>query len=1703
MVTEANHPSTPRRSRSESVDPLLLFTPSRPSLHDENAGASTSKVVDDVHRASSQPPSSPLTPPPAERHAAPHRESPDSPVSPRRPASPPTHPDDFGIAVVLANNPRRYSFRDRNAKQLNPYKVDKVQYQNQLRDHPDAIVKFRSPRRHHNREEDYKDVQTQEPQELGDHESENDNREEQRDPKPSGSKGSYPNLLPALPSTDEEDGDMDAVRKEARRLRREQRKREAKGKPGRKIVKPFPLRPNDDSDADRRAPHTSPSRRTDDRMHSPDSATGRASQKPSSRHRRHRTSGSPTFPADLRTSAPPPLTPVFHDARSVSPSGFFPDNDDVDMEMPGNFSPPHSPHLQRNDPGTPIVISDDESDRAPSKTAEESEPEELSKKEKQRRRRIRALNRMYPAFMRERMMEGAPPKATIRHQRSPELSSASDEEEPLLPGQTRVRRAEHPRDLRNIKGDTESSDDPMVGTKDAMDSNEGPAASDSDVEVVWHRRQHRVRDDIWSSSDEEVLSDGRIDDERIEAYLKEAPVRGSGLQEKDMIDWMLANTAQVGGTRRSSTRVRSNKSARTKGSTRPKYSVTIGGARRERQTLLSFDKPPDRGRSRGRRRDHSPQLHAEVAGSPPRDGRKRAAVRQTAVLVDPSTQTRSRPRRVRSSYSSPERRSVDDVRMVDTPPFPLFRDTRIEIVHHIPDPEVQRKAAKKQKEKDKLARVKQQGIYFLPAPKGSRIVGQRSKTVAINVADRGFHRALAPITSNKSPQLERLPNSNLLRAQIKPTPASPEVSVKRRFLPRGNRPHITVPDAELEPQAQTGEESDDDANTPDVEEQSLLLDFGIPLDPKVTLDSESMTYLSALLKTPVEVVRPGFYSAHGFDLNPNISTPEFLDIFGNLCDRFFEFATGLPEEDNGEQVKEWKGLIKTICLLVTYLGGGESETLKTAVETQILCLTSKMRQACLTSISMDSTTFAICWFAVDLAVRAGFRLPEKAFQEACTVLVEHLLEYGLERGLAPLTFKDEIHDPTTHRAFEAWIGLWHIAHKCRENAESKSPNPLWKMVETALSRQPPKTSDLETSEQAWRAIIGLSTLSQFSELGKHLNSSTILPAPWEMVVFALKRIRFQASDEIDRTMSDSSLDNRDRYVKLIVERCCLLWSRWKWGLDNASIALSRLIEIFQSRKFTNLRHEKSEFPDFLRVNDWTLLSRPIHSETTFVLFLKLVYQTLLVDPSKAKKLLSLAAPVGSLPWSKQHPPSLHDLSQLFNRFSAMGIAIHFDPDHHSRWLQLARGCVKFKDVDATTRNAHIRGLMYLSTVMVQRNIQLDASLSWLDEMVAVLLDEHKRQTGPTVVLGIHALVVSVRNVIRAFKGTQRYPDPRLLLSLERILRDSTLVKPTNASAHIVPRLIRSFLAGRTLAVPEPRRPIIPDQESQDEYAAFAFDQDIIAALDQEDQPDYKIKDCSLCKLLDENIIWTLFRQLVEYVKVPDLKKSFKTNGRVSTDIVSLTGCWVGCGDIVIQNSAKSWSTFLHAYGTDNSNWPVLDSFCQRRMDLLVFSNVLKLDPMSYLTLQETFLVVLFESFASWHTTSEDDYIKLLLSIDGLQHPLLRSILWDPDMQKDAASNIEILTARIPLLTAILENLDHCLSEAVDAEGNKKYVGYTIKMFSAMKNVHMELDKTKAAQQSYASWCSQVFREYQNHPIIAGEDRLRQWMTWGERLNDNV
>jgi hypothetical protein len=309
-------------------------------------------------------------------------------------------------------------------------------------------------------------------------------------------------------------------------------------------------------------------------------------------------------------------------------------------------------------------------------------------------------------------------------------------------------------------------------------------------------------------------------------------------------------------------------------------------------------------------------------------------------------------------------------------------------------------------------------------------------------------------------------------------------------------------------------------------------------------------------------------------------------------------------------------------------------------------------------------------------------------------------------------------------------------------------------------------------------------------------STCRLPASWELVAFALKQIRLVADPDADRTLSERTLDKRDEYIWLIASRCFILCNRWHWRIDDASVMFIQLASIFRSRKYANLRRETSDFPNFMLANDLQLLSQYKPSDTAFEIFLKLIVQALndchsddeanarRIMSSNLKKFLALAIPVGSVPFTKSTPPTAHELSMLYNRLSAVAVAIYLEssPTSVEQRLAHARRYVNFKDADDATRVACIRGMMHFAIIMRYRRLPLDDVLSWLAEMTHILVDEYRDIDTPTskingiqptnvirdrAVFSIQMLLGSVRHIIETSnidpaQTQQQYPEPALL-----------------------------------------------------------------------------------------------------------------------------------------------------------------------------------------------------------------------------------------------------------------------------------------------------------------------------------------------------
>lgn len=1016
-----------------------------------------------------------------------------------------------------------------------------------------------------------------------------------------------------------------------------------------------------------------------------------------------------------------------------------------------------------------------ESDAA-SDSSRASSSGSLRVKDAKERKRLRVYKRMVPAVMVNRHFEKPqkPLQPQARRQRSVTNQSGSEAEEgPLLPGRTRARRAEHTGDVKDIRGDTESSEDERDSAV-SLDDEPVLIHSASDVEIVHPRRLGNQRlpniVNFSDSQDDTSSSDSGMDDDEIKAYLEdETPglrksVHWTRIREESLIDWMLTRTRTVGGKKkpREQTKVPFGHGNDRKASVRaihPIDIVTRGGRNHGtgRQTLLSFDKPL--------KATHSGRGH-------------RVSYWRSATAAD-----EDRP---------------DDVHKPNVN------------VHLVQGQGASSKAVtkKKKKKKEKWDRTQAQGLYTFAA-NGTRITSGRRglNAITIDVTDEDFHKALAPLSQD------------LAKASDRP-------HIKRQSTHKARsscEPHMGA-DAPLYDEEPP---RPDDRMAKSDRRRDIKRDFGIPFLPSGISFGQN-TYIGRgwlhdlvnLVSRVANPPMPYAYTAFEFEFGPHMNVPQFSTLLVEVCDRLLEFATSLPDEDSAEQTKPWDGIMRVVCQLVSWFlasaGEDDRALLRGVVKEQILNLVTRMQKLSLVNSSMDMMTFGFCWFAVELSARLGCRLPRYRMRpmetnplvESVSLLVQHLLIYGLEKTMEPIQNYERGLDGSSisQRTAELWICLLHLVENCR-NLDEQDTSPVhlvWQMVQENL--QPDtltRQSSLEASESTWRTIFSLCALSQFSAHGMTTGTSR-LPASWKLVAFALKQIRLVAEPGSDQSLSAPSLDKRDEYIGLIAARCLHLCSCWHWRLDDASVVFNQLVDIFRSRKFANLRQEPADFPGFMLHSDLQLLAEYKRSDTVFVVFLKLIVQASRTDcynenlprslSPKIKKLLSLAIPVGSVPFSKKSPPSVQELSMLYNRFSAVAVAIHLDPASYRSRIIHARSYVNFKEADDTTRMACIRGMMYFSIFMVYRQIPLNENLIWFGDMVEALLCEHAKFTSSIlehhkstakdreqcsviardrVVFLIPILLGSARRIIESYgtnpSTSQDYPDPGLLCATSFVI----------------------------------------------------------------------------------------------------------------------------------------------------------------------------------------------------------------------------------------------------------------------------------------------------------------------------------------------
>ncbi|KAG6919531.1 hypothetical protein DXG01_005121 [Tephrocybe rancida] len=1523
--------------------PTLLATPARSPLH---ASPQPMSPLTPLHeRILSSPQNSPLQdpPPPA-----------DNPQPAINPAAP--HDPLFDEANLDIPNISRYPLRRRAPAQLKPYTVEKFQYKQALSANPDAIVNIRGTGRVNNDHYDHTDDHPEEsqppwqpPEETQDDSDGERVRIRERTrvreaPRPGAP--TFTGLLQDLPSSDDEESkSMRTFSKEARRVEKERRRKarseeqrlaqlaqEESDRAKARRRRAFPIRPDRSGSEQREASRPrSVSNSLVDYPPSPSS--------PDTMHTRRPTSplpSEPTSPSQRSSRLSLRAT------RSTSPP-YFSDHDQMDV-IDVQPSPRSSPNN-----------SDAEMDIKDSSDVELEEEVPDAAETKAERKATKELRRLYPHSMVNQL--GAGPSIASKSKpkskrRSAELSGSENEENAVLPGQSRTAWSKNTWSNREIKGDTESSDDQRSSVNDSMSDNDwvgqpsglrGHAGIRYNIDVV------DLTGDVSDESDE----DDGVDDWEIQAYLagdtvpkKERASSSGHMREESLIDWMLARTRTVGGPRRPKTKRRppdgSRNSNRAASSSKYNIDVTTHGSRQERQTRLNFDG------------------HTRTKPTSRRSGGRHAA---------PSSRiSRHKP-------AGAEAEADDDRDRVMAVPDP-----------NAPPP----KKDRKQKERERRARAKGNGLHVFASDNTHFVHGRSRRTMFTRdlEEDDGFLQAIAPLSQDWARPLQpaRIVNTDFKE----PAP--------KRLPPSRSRPA-----AEDGVRTVVWERMKKDCGI-------SVLPSGKSFNDDSYIRKGWLHELVSIIRLETPPPPPIRVTYDGMELGPEMSVDGFTKTLKQVFDKLFDVVavtSQLGIENECEWLRVQRATTQLLSWLLASATDADKALLEATVQDQVSRFVSCMPPKSLERESLNTFSLSICWFAVELSARLDlpYRNPSSsiALGRSIPFLMNCLREYGMD-SVIDLIQSDLFPSglPLTHYAAELWVSVFHLldSRKDADELTKKQLHPFTSYLQEIFEADArlPQRNQLALSELIWQSIFCQCALTQFSVHGMTTSASR-LPASWGFVVHALNQVRLTHDPSSDHSRSQESLDNKDFYAQIITERCFLLWKHWHWCLDDVSTVFDRLSKIFQSRNFAGLRHEKPDYPSFLSNHDWTVLDKHEPKDSAFVVFLKLLFHAVGCDETdpkrfltpKAKKMLSMAVSVTKLPFSKKTPTDVQDLSMLYNRLSAVAIGIRLDPMSHVQRMKTARTYVDFSDADDTTRVGVIRGMIHLATILKDAKSSVECISSWVEEMAIVMANDY-RALGESLLksaehgmvlgrmhFGVQLLVGAVRQILEAYQVDSNYPEPVLLRkssltfvdvvsqpvicteALDPIFKAQILADEPR-TAEQIRQMLSTFLDARKRALAPPDRSSITQveresQESQDEYPDMAIDFDdpeLLAALDQ---------------------------------------GGFELPASETTEL-----------GIKEQTLSSPWLRYLNM----RLNWthlPLSDN-TRRRLDFKVMEWILKFDPKAYADYKDVYIENLLTALVSTDPKDEHDFIRLVLEVDKCQHPLLVGVSTEvhDDAPEDASSD---------------------------------------------------------------------------------------------------
>ncbi|TBU23731.1 Mus7/MMS22 family-domain-containing protein [Dichomitus squalens] len=1318
------------------------------------------------------------------------------------------------------------------------------------------------------------------------------------------------------------------------------------------------------------------------------------------------------------------------------------------------------------------------------------------------RRRRKILGRMMPAVMIKKIETAGQARKAAAARRD---SASVEREQPLLPGQSR-RRIGSRRSVE-IVGDSESSDDVDMRSRSPSPASRARArvrgssdqgglpVSDSSVEVI-EPIGHQPRPKHWPrlarshvsvSDEEDDLSSGVEDvEEAVGRWVSGAKVRRRArdygeVREGDLIDRMLSRTNL--GSRK--TRKRRNGAEET----------GIGGQEVAEADMEEREVAEGLGR----------QVLVWVGNA-----RLDMMTAETDALMRHKVSGSALQRRVRNVTAKGIRRCYHSKAVRPRSPRPGE-------VHFTGDEPTDGKGKRKQK-------AKQVGLYVFKSD-ATHLVSGRSNAGHVTIEEE------VPATCAPSGWANRRGIAPRSRQQRQSTARTHSGTLENFWTPGDDQYEhdgFVVSDREAPQQSSQDQRVWKQLHRVTVDFDIKPFPAGIAFPNATYLGHGWLHELITLLPGIHEILTPPSCSMFDCYIHADMSILEFTTCLEAIYDQLRDLVLGSLEPADYQQCQQWQAFLHSISQHLSYfLAKGSDDayaTLATNVEALIERLRSLMEDP--TEIIPDDEVsnpivLQVLWFLVEASCRIACDQKRRVngldgdmVKANIIALMGKLWDFTFGHAAVSLELTREglTDAKTSQQIAELWICLLNLTNDKAFQA-SLPPQDLsfWTCYLQVLQTrglQAPQT-DLKARETIWRSLFTLCVLSQFSIHG-HSSLTPRLPPSWRVVAAVLERAPLTADPEVDASLTHRILRKRDEYVRVLVTRCLWLHLEWHWRLDSDDVpsVFNRLLDVFKTRRFASLTDEASDAPSFLRDFNLSLLREKRRSDTAFTLFLKLVVRAAddmrrdnpqVTIPAKLKKILSLAVPVGSVPFTKAAPASSHALSMLFNRFSAVAVAIYLEPTVANVRYRLsnARRYVAFKDTDNETRRACIRGAMYLAILLRHLSLPLADVLEWLTDMTNVLLDEYQAigtSKGPVigpaqrkewVVTSVDMLLRSIHNILKQSsmdpeRAVHKYPDPALLQGpwVTRVFSTTTNLSTNPSTGDEIRRFVQAFLDARARVIPPPRRPqrrpVADDsQESQDDYGQFDLDLDdpeLLAALGEDaagpsGYKENKEKEQIVCEIIDKHISPAIYRLLCKYFNDPVYQESGELSFKDADEWVD---CWVGCASVMVQNGKKDWN-FYFQYGAQS--WEhIMDPDGRRRIGLRFMYMLLQLDPPAYLAYTEEFMHVLFKSMATQNITLEHDYASLLFSIDRLHHPLLSHLpINPPAADGDYHITKHVFVEKRP---AMLESL-----------------------INTMKDICESLQPGTVSRATYIVFCIQISDIFTRYPILCNHHRLTTLTTW--------